>query len=112
MTQILFGFSFTLLCAIVVIAGDTLIKIAADSGKPMFSGLVLGGCVIYAASAILWFLAMRHVTLAQGAVAFSMLTLLALCAIGAIWFDESLKAREFAGIGCALAAMVLMVRFS
>jgi drug/metabolite transporter (DMT)-like permease len=110
MTHVLFGFGFTLLCALVVIAGDTLIKIAADGGKPMTSALVLGGCAIYALSAILWFFAMQHVSLAQAGVAFSMLTLLALCVISAVWFGERLQAREFAGIGCALLAMVLMVR--
>ena len=53
---------------------------------------------------------MRHVTLAQAGVAYSMLTLLALCAIGAIWFGEQLYAREYLGILCALAAMVLLAR--
>lgn len=112
MSHILFGFGFTFLCALVVIAGDTMIKLAADGDKPVVCGLVLGGCGIYALSAILWFFAMQHVTLAQAGVAFSMLTLLALCAISALWFGEKLALREYAGIGCALLAMVLMVRLA
>lgn len=110
MTHLLFGFFFAFVTALVVIAGDTVLKIAADSGRPIWSGLVLAGCGIYAFSAIFWLYAMRHVTLAQAGVAYSMLTLLALCAIGVLWFDERLYMREFLGIGCALAAMVLMVR--
>ena len=39
-----------------------------------------------------------------------MFSLLALCAMGALYFDEQLYLREYAGIGCALLAMVLMVR--
>ena len=53
---------------------------------------------------------MRHVTLAQAGVAYSMFTLLALCLIGAVWFDEPIQMREAAGIACAIASMALMVR--
>lgn len=112
MTHVLFGFFFAFATAIVVIAGDMLLKIAADTRQPIWSNLVIGGCAIYALSAIFWFYAMRHVTLAQAGVAYSMLTLLALCGIGVIWFDERLYAREVLGIVCALAAMVLMIRVS
>lgn len=101
------GFFFSLLTALLVICGDTLIKIAADkamlSSKPMVAGIVL-----YVASAICWYFAMRHMTLAQAAVAYSMLTLVALCAIGALVFDEPLRLRDATGVGFALAAMWLM----
>ncbi|MEW9918051.1 EamA family transporter [Marimonas sp. MJW-29] len=106
------GLAFTLLTSAVVIYGDYLIKVAADDGHPMISPLVLLGCVLYAFSAILWFFALRHVTLSQAGVAFSMLTLLALCAIGVFHFGEKLEWREVAGIGCALLAMVLMMRIA
>ncbi len=112
MTHILFGFGFTCLTALVVIVGDTLLKLAADGDHPVTSTLVLAGCAIYAVSAIFWLYAMRHVTLAQAGVTYSMVTLLALCAIGAFWFEEPIRAREVAGIFCALSAMLLMVRFS
>jgi undecaprenyl phosphate-alpha-L-ara4N flippase subunit ArnF len=110
MTQIVLGFAFAFLTAIVVTFGDVALKLAADGEKPIWSGLVLVGCVIYAVSAIFWFHAMKQVGLAQAAVAYSMLTLLVLCAIGAIWFDERLYAREYLGIACAVAAMALMAR--
>lgn len=105
-----FGLSFTLFTALVVIFGDYLIKLAADGGAAVFSPLVLAGCALYAVSAALWFYALHHVTLTQAGVAFSMFTLLALCALGALVFGEELHAREYAGIGCALLSMVLLSR--
>ena len=110
MSHLVLGMTFSLLTAIIVIAGDLALKVAADTGKPMLSSLVLAGMGIYAVSALFWFYAMRNITLAQAGVAYSMLTLLALCLIGVVWFDEKLYLREFAGIACALAAMILMVR--
>ena len=104
------GFLFTLLTTVVVIAGDTILKFAANDGRPALSNLVFAGMGIYAMSAMFWFYAMRHITLAQAGVIYSMLTLLALCLVGVVWFEEKLYYREFAGIICALAAMILMVR--
>ena len=107
----LVGLSFALLTGLVVIFGDVVIKIAADRNGPGIVGLLGLGCLIYAASAVLWFWTMRHATLAQAGVAYSMFTLLALAVIGAVWFKETLAMREWAGIGCALASMALMARF-
>ncbi len=110
MSHLVAGLLFSLLTALVVLAGDAVLKIAADTGRPLLSSPVLAGMGIYAASALLWFYAMRHISLAQAGVAYSMLTLLALCLMGVVWFDEKLYFREIAGIACALAAMILMVR--
>lgn len=110
MTQVLFGFAFSFLTALVVIAGDVVLKLAADGQKPLLSVLVLAGCAAYAGSAVFWFFAMRQVTLAQAGVMYSMLTLVALCAIGALWFGEKLFLREYLGLGCALLAMGLLSR--
>ncbi len=112
MTALLFGFAFSLTTALIVIVGDYLIKVAADGGQPVHSTLVMTGCLLYAASAVMWYFALLHVTLAQAGVAYSMLTLLALCIIGVLYFDEQLYFREYAGIGCALVAMLLMVRIA
>ena len=110
MSALLTGLAFSLLTALVVIAGDLMLKVAADTGKPVLSMLVLSGCAIYAISALFWLYAMRHITLGQAAVTYSMLTLLALCFVGVFWFGERLELREIGGICCAIAAMVLMVR--
>ncbi len=112
MLPIFYGYAFACLTALIVIVGDTAIKMAADGGHSIVHRYVLAGCALHGISALLWFAAMRHVTLAQAGVAYSMLTLLALAAIGALWFDEPVRLRETAGIACALAAMVLMVRIA
>lgn len=110
MPSVLIGFLFSMLTALIVIGADTLIKIAADGGKSLTSPLMLISYVLYAGSAIAWYAAMRHVALGQGGVAYSMFSLLALCAIGAVAFGEPIRTREIAGIGCALMAIVLMAR--
>lgn len=103
----LYGLLFALGTAVIAITGDTLIKVAADReilhSRPMMAGILL-----YAASAVFWYFAMRHITLGQAAVAYSMLTLVALCLIGAFAFGEPIGLREGAGISLALAAMWLM----
>lgn len=102
-----FGVLFSLFTALVVILGDYAIKIAADRAAltsiPMYIGITL-----YASSAVLWFFAMRHVSLGQAAVLYSMLTLIALFVMGAWLFGEPVGKRELAGMACALLAMVLM----
>lgn len=112
MTQFSFGYIFTFFTAIAVIIGDFAIKSAVDSGFAITSKLVLVGVLLYGFSAILWFYAMHHVTLAQAGVAYSMLTLIALAILGAVYFDEPLYFREYLGLGCALLSMVLMSRMA
>ena len=112
MQAVAYGYLFSFFTALLVIAGDFAIKLAADGGHPMYHRYVMIGCVVYATSALVWFVAMRHITLAQAGVAYSMLTLLALAAIGAAYFNEPIRLREATGIGCALAAMVLMIRIA
>ena len=106
-----YGLFFTLVTGIVVIVGDIILKIAAGRDGAATLPLIAAGCVLYSIAAVLWFWAMRHTTLAQAAVAYSMFTLLALAAIGAFWFKEDIGAREWAGIGFALMSMMMMARF-
>ena len=110
MPHYLVGLGLITFTAFVVLFADYLLKLASDRGLGAFSVAVAIGVVLYAVSALLWFAAMRHVTLGQAGVAYSMLTLVALAIIGALFFGERLGFREIAGIGCALTAMVLMIR--
>ncbi len=110
MTHLAFGYAFAFFTAFIVIIGDFAIKVAADAGHTISSTYVILGVLLYGASALFWFYAMQHVTLAQAGVAYSMLTLVALAIIGALWFNEPLYLREYAGLACALLAMVLMSR--
>lgn len=104
---LIYGLLFSLFTALVVILGDVAIKIAADRSA-LTSTHMAFGMTLYVISAVLWFFAMRYISLGQAAVAYSMLTLIALFLIGAVAFDEPVGLREVAGIGCALLAMALM----
>ncbi len=104
---LIYGLLFSLFTALVVILGDIAIKIAADRAALTSLHMALG-TGLYAVSAVLWFFAMRYVTLGQAAVAYSMLTLIALFVIGAFMFDEPVGPREIGGILFALIAMALM----
>lgn len=110
MVNITYGYVFSLFCALVVIIGDYLIKRAADDELSLASAVFAAGLGLYAVSAVLWYFAMRHITLAQAGVAYSMLTLIALSLMGVVFFDERLLGREVLGIGFALASMALMTR--
>lgn len=110
MTDIYFGLGFTLVTALIVLAGDVALKVAAEEDHGLRSWHVLFGISMYAVSALCWFYAMKHVTLAQAAVAYSMLTLLALCAIGAFGFGERLVAKDVLGIAFALVSISLLLR--
>ena len=112
MTQFAFGYAFIIVTSLVVIIGDSIIKMAADAGHTFTSNYVIIGVALYGISALLWFFAMQHITLVQAGVAYSMLTLVALAIIGALWFNEPLFLREYAGIGCALLSMILMSRMA
>ena len=102
-----YGLMFALFTALVVIIGDIAIKMAADRAALVSPQMILGG-LLYLVSAVLWFYAMRHITLGQAGVAYSMITLIALFLIGWVGFGEPATGREIAGVGCALAAMALM----
>ncbi|SEW30413.1 undecaprenyl phosphate-alpha-L-ara4N flippase subunit ArnF [Cognatiyoonia koreensis] len=110
MSPVIYGLFFTFLTTTIVLVGDFVLKVAADTDRPLLSGYVLAGGLIYGISAVFWYYAMQYMTLSQVGVIFSMLTLLALCVLGVMRFDEQLFLREYLGIACALAAMVLMVR--
>jgi undecaprenyl phosphate-alpha-L-ara4N flippase subunit ArnF len=112
MASVTFGYGLALLTALIVLVGDYLIKLAADGGMPVTSSHVILGCVFYGGSALIWYGSMRFITLAQAGVAFSMFSLLALCALGVLFFDEQIYPREALGIGLALVSMVLMVRIA
>lgn len=107
---VLIGYSFALLTAALAITGDFYIKLAADSGRSMVSPNFFLGAAFYVASAAMWFVSLRQIGLAHAGVAYSMLTLLAVCALGVVVFDEKLHTKEMLGIGCAMLSMALMVR--
>ncbi|MGI9388480.1 MAG: hypothetical protein ACR2O1_00350 [Boseongicola sp.] len=105
--SLFYGLVFSFFTSLIVIIGDVAVKTAADSTR-LISPLMALGIVLYGGSAICWYFTMRHISLGQGAVAFSMLTLIALCLIGAFGFGERLGIREVLAMGCAISAIALM----
>ncbi len=110
MSPVFLGILFSMSTALVVLIGDVAIKKGADLGHSALSVYVLTGIGLYAASGLLWFASVRYVTLASAGVTFAMVSLVALVIIGALAFDEPIKGRDWAGLGCALLAMGLMMR--
>lgn len=104
------GYALSFGVTLVVIAGDYAIKLAVERGHALQSPIFLAGCALYALSAIGWFLAMRHISLAQTGVAFSIFSLLALVALGVFAFGERLSPREMLGVALAVSSMLLMAR--
>jgi undecaprenyl phosphate-alpha-L-ara4N flippase subunit ArnF len=66
------------------------------------------GALLYALPAAGWFLLMRSHSLAAIGVFYSAATLLLLAALGTLVFRESFGLREAAGVGLALAAVLVM----
>ena len=102
-----FGFLLALLTALIDLAGDVVVKAAADKGR--FLSVATGvGVSLYAITAVCWYFMMRHVGLGTGAVLYSMLGLIATVAIGAIWFGDAFGTRQVFGMAFAVAAMFMM----
>lgn len=112
MLHVFLGYGFAFMTATIVLGGDYLIKLAADGDMPLTSRHMVIGCMLYGISAIAWYFAMRHTTLAQAGVAFSMFSLLALCALGVLFFGEEIRPREGVGIVFALLSMILLMRIA
>ena len=104
---LLLGLLFALAAVVVDLAGDVVIKSAADKAR-FVSWATTAGVVIYALAGIFWYFTLRHIGLGQGAVFFSMLSLIVLVLTGVIWFGEGFGTRQVLGLGCAIAAMMLL----
>ena len=106
------AYGFVTLIVLVTVLADYYLKLAADRPESFSVWPFWAGAVLYAASAFGWVLAMKHLSLAAIGVYYSMLTILLLTALGVVVFRETLGPREWAGIACALAAIVLMARIA
>lgn len=107
---VFWGYVLCAMATCVIIAGDYYFKLAVDQGHGLVSTKVLFGVALYAASAALWFASMRFISLAQVGVAASIFTLLALTALGHIFFQEKIAQRDLIGITLAIGAVLVMAR--
>lgn len=97
--------------AAVTVLGDYFLKRASEQGSAICNRWFLAGIIVYAACSFGWVFAMRHMKLATIGVVYSVSTVLMLTALGAFVFGESLNRYEVAGIGLAVASILLLSRF-
>jgi len=94
------------LCAV----ADYLLKRASNLSHPVRSMPFLAGITLYAVSAFGWVYVFRHFKLATISAFFSLFVVISLAITGAIAFRESLSTSETVGLGCAVAALILLGR--
>ncbi len=95
----------------ITLAGDYFIKLAS-LGRGFTAPAFWLGASLYAASAIGLLIAMRHMSLAAVGVWYSLLTIIAMTALGVIVFREPIGTREVVGLALAGASLVCLSRFA
>lgn len=105
------GLAITGFAVATAIVADYFIKVASQRDESLLTASFMVGAGLYVLSAGGWLFAMKTMTLAQVGVVYSVVTILALTAMGVIWFGETLGWREWLGILFALLSVALMGRF-
>jgi undecaprenyl phosphate-alpha-L-ara4N flippase subunit ArnF len=93
------------------IVADYFIKVASQKESSLLTASFALGAGLYVLSAVGWLFAMKTMTLAQVGVIYSVVTILALTAMGVVWFGETLEWRDWLGIVLAVLSVLLMARF-
>lgn len=96
----------------VTMAGDYVLKLASLESRPFRSVWFAVGVLLYAVSAFGWVYAMQHLKLGAIGVIYALATILMLTTLGVLAFGETLNAREIAGMGTAVLAILLLARFA
>lgn len=97
----------SLLC----VAADYCLKRAGESDHPFRTRTFATGTALYALSAFGWVYVLRHAKLATVGALYCVIVVVLLAALGVVAFRESLSPTELIGLGCAVAALVLLGRF-
>lgn len=92
--------------------GDYLLKLASEQENSLRSRWFLAGFVVYASTAFGWVFVMKHLKLATIAAVYSVSMIVLLTAIGVCYFKEELNLAEMAGLGLAIASLILLTRFA
>ena len=110
-TTHIFSFGYIVLLGAVGVLGDIFIKRAASAGQQIDVRYFAAGLGVYAVTALGWLIVMKSVKLATIGPVYALSTTLLLTFAGVAVFGERLRPVEFAGLGFALAAMILLSRF-
>ena len=102
----------TVIFSVIGVVGDYFLKVASSTEQPLRSWAFYLGFALYASTAFGWVFVMQHLKLATISVVYSVSMVLLLTAVGVVLFRESLNYYEMAGIGLAVASLVLLMRFA
>lgn len=104
------AYSCATIAVVMAIAADYFIKVASVRDMPLLTWSFVLGAMLYVVSTVGWVYAMKGMSLAQVGVAYSVVTILALAAMGHFVFGEQTTTREMVGIGFAIVALVIMTK--
>ena len=97
--------------SLVCVLADYFIKRAADSAHLIVNRHFAIGTALYALSAFGWVFVLRHAKLATIGAIYSVVLVVGLALLGVVVFRESITPTEYVGLGCAVAALMLLSRF-
>lgn len=96
--------------ALLGVLADVAIKSASQSPRPLLSQWFFVGATGYALTALGWVYVLRHLKLAAVGGIYCIATMLLLALAGALFFRETLRTSELAGIVLAIASIWLLRR--
>src|SRR6476469_6438722 len=102
----------TIAFSMVGVLGDYFLKLASATENALKTKWFYIGFGLYASTAFGWVFVMKYLKLATISVLYSISMVLLLAGVGVVVFRESLNYSELAGIGLALASLVLLMRFA
>lgn len=98
--------------SLVGVLGDYFIKLSGDSVvKYIDIKWFLIGLIVYSSTAIGWFFVMKHIKLSTLGVLYGVTTVVALTAVGILFFKERLNLYEIIGVIAGVSSIVLLSRF-
>lgn len=102
----------TIAFSLMGVLGDYFLKVASEKEHSLKSPWFYLGFALYASTAFGWVFVMKHLKMATISVLYSVSMIVLLTAVGVIFFRESLKAAELAGLVLAIASLILLMRFA
>ncbi|MEI7990620.1 MAG: transporter [Chloroflexota bacterium] len=102
----------TLALSGICVGVDYFLKIAGESERPFLTKAFLVGASLYTLSAFGWVYVLQHAKLATVGALFCVVVVVLLALLGVYRFHESLSVSEIVGLGCAVAALLLLGRFA
>jgi small multidrug resistance pump len=112
MSQTTLALLVTVGFSIVGAVGDYFLKQASEQASSLKSPAFYIGFALYASTAFGWVFVMKHLKLAQISVVYSISMVLLLTGIGLVFYRETLKPAEIAGLVMAVGSLILLVRFA